>query len=327
MSPIESPAVAHVLQPRAQPADDHPYLPATATTTRWGRLPCEQDSPVLVVEPGATVVVDTVSHEGILEDQGRDPVAYFAGHGVAVTAVPADAIAIAADGSHEPSDGPHVVTGPIAVTGARPGDLVAVRIKKLVPRVPYGVISSRHGRGLLPRRLPVAADTVSIFCAVEGLDEGLRQARATIPLRAGAADQRARFPLAPFLGLIGVSTPGAERLHSTPPGLHGGNIDIALLQAGTTLYLPVQIPEAGVYLGDPHFAQGNGEIALTALEASLRATVTLDLIPEAQAIEQFGPGRGVRLCLHERRDGLRHLTACRHRQRCACPHQSGRFRD
>ena len=77
-----------------------------------------------------------------------------------------------------------------------------------------------------------------------------------------------------------------------PPGAHGGNIDINLLVEGTVLYLPVQVPGALAYVGDPHFAQGDGEVALTALEASLRATLRFDVIPRAEALAEFGEVTG-----------------------------------
>lgn len=283
-------AAAPVLQPLTS-LPDGAYLPATPATTTWGRLPCADDAPALSVEPGTAVVVDTVSHEGILEDQGRDPVAFFGAHGVAPGDVLLDAIAVAADGHHDLTGGPHVVTGPIEVRGARPGDLLAVRVDALVPRVPYGVVSSRHGKGLLPGSFPVDGPLTSIFCRVDDLEVGLDAARGTLPLQPGDPDRPVRFPLAPFLGTMGVATPGPRR-HSTPPGLHGGNIDIRLLVAGTTLYLPVQVPGAGLYVGDPHFAQGNGEIALTALEAPLRATLTVDVVPAAEAAARYGAVTG-----------------------------------
>ena len=97
-----------------------------------------------------------------------------------------------------------------------------------------------------------------------------------------------RFPLAPFLGIMGVAVPGGERPHSVPPGPHGGNIDINLLTVGATLYLPVQVEGALAYVGDPHFAQGDGEVSLTAMEASLRATVRLDVVPREDAVRRFG---------------------------------------
>ena len=77
-----------------------------------------------------------------------------------------------------------------------------------------------------------------------------------------------------------------------PPGSHGGNIDINLLVEGTVLYLPVQVAGALAYVGDPHFAQGDGEVALTALEASLRATLRFDVIPRAEALAEFGEVTG-----------------------------------
>jgi acetamidase/formamidase len=269
-----------------------PHLAATASTTLWGRLPCAADEPVLTVEPGQQVTIDTVSHEGILEDQGRNPIAFFGQHGVSESDVLADAVAIAAEGRHTSVDGPHVITGPIGINGAEPGDYLAVRVDQLTPRVPYGVISSRHGKGLLPNSFPATGSLTSIFCPVSGLENGVTAARAVLPLRRGSISRPVRFPLAPFLGIMGVATPGTARLHSTPPGEYGGNLDISLLQGGSTLYLPVQVPGAGFYVGDPHFAQGNGEIALTALEAPLRATLTIDLVPADRAVATFGAARG-----------------------------------
>ncbi|MDQ0777501.1 acetamidase/formamidase [Streptomyces aurantiacus] len=269
------------------------HLGATVATTLWGRLPSGDDAPVLTVEPGEQISLDTVSHEGIMEDQGRDPVTFFGRHGVAPQDVLADTAAIASNAAHTPADGPHVVTGPIEVRGARVGDYLAVHVDRLLPRTAYGVISSRHAKGLLPEAFPLNSPLTSVFCSVLGLDESdPATALATLPLTPGAAERPVRFPLAPFLGVMGVATPGPERLHSTPPGLHGGNLDISLLREGSTLYLPVQVPGAGFYAGDPHLAQGNGEIALTALEAPLRATLTFDVVPAAHAAELFGAARG-----------------------------------
>ncbi|WP_225438312.1 acetamidase/formamidase family protein [Candidatus Frankia nodulisporulans] len=84
-----------------------------------------------------------------------------------------------------------------------------------------------------------------------------------------------RFPLRPFLGIMGVAVAGDRPVHSVPPGPHGGNLDIRHLGVGARLYLPVQVPDALFYVGDPHFAQGDGEVALTAFEAPLRALLRL----------------------------------------------------
>ncbi len=274
-----------VLQPGHLVPDGLPYLPATPGTVLWGRLPCAADAPVLTVEPGSAVVVDTVSHEGILPDQGQDPVAFFAQHGVPREAVLDDAVAIAAHAPRDDAaDGPHVVTGPIRVEGARPGDLLAITVERLELRVPYGVVSNRHGRGALPGVLPRSGATVSVFAPVE---ERSGRLVGTLP-RVEGGPRSVAFPLAPFLGTMGVATASAQRAHSVPPGAHGGNIDINLLVEGTTLYLPVQVDGALAYVGDPHFAQGDGEVALTALEASLRATLRFDVVPREEALAEFG---------------------------------------
>ncbi|MBD8057728.1 acetamidase/formamidase family protein [Cellulomonas sp. JH27-2] len=263
---------------------DETYLASTPDTVLWGRLPCAADEPVLRIASGTHVTIDTVSHEGLLADQGSDPLAFFGGHGVAPDDVLDDAIAIARELTRDPADGPHVVTGPIHVEGAAPGDLLAITVLSTTPRVPYGVISNRHGRGALPDELPRGGETVSVFTPVAEGPDGLV---GTLPVVEGG-DRLVEFPLAPFLGIMGVAVAGDERPHSVPPGAHGGNIDINLLQVGATLYLPVQVPGALAYVGDPHFAQGDGEVALTALEASLRVTLRFDVVSRNRALAELG---------------------------------------
>ncbi|WP_363357038.1 acetamidase/formamidase family protein [Microbacterium sp. LMI12-1-1.1] len=267
---------------------DH-YLRSTPATVMWGRLPCRTDAAVLTIAPGDTVTVDTVSHEGILEDQGKDPAAFFASHGVAEGSVLEDAIEIAGALARDPlADGPHVATGPIRVEGALPGDLLKITVERLDPRVPYGVISNRHGKGALPGELPRGEHSVSVFTPIER--RGDRWV-GVLPVVEGG-ERVVEFPLAPFLGTMGVAVDADERPHSVPPGTHGGNIDIKLLVEGAVLYLPVQVEGALAYVGDPHFAQGDGEVALTALEASLRATLRFDVVPRAEALAAFGEVAG-----------------------------------
>jgi acetamidase/formamidase len=149
--------------------------------------------------------------------------------------------------------------------------------------VPYGVISNRHGRGALPGEFPLGgAPVFSAFALTT--DDGRC---GLLPLRPGA-EPTVSFPLAPFLGIMGVAVAGDVRPHSVPPGAHGGNLDIALLTEGATLYLPVQADGALAYVGDPHLAQGNGEVALTAMEASLRVTLRLDVIAREDAVAASG---------------------------------------
>jgi len=269
------------LQPNSGAIRAATYLPADPAAVYWGRLPCAADAPVLTITAGTEVTIDTLSHEGILEDQGSDPVAFFGSFGVPSGQVLDDAIALTATRSRNPeTDGPHVVTGPILVEGAEVGDLLKVTVLEAVPRVPYGVISNRHGRGALPGEYPEGPASVSVFAAVDG-DHG------TMP-RVLGGEHSVRFPLAPFLGIMGVAVAGDVRPHSVPPGPHGGNIDINLLTVGSILYLPVQVPGALAYVGDPHFAQGDGEVALTAMEASLRVTLRFEVVPAASALEAFG---------------------------------------
>jgi acetamidase/formamidase len=271
------------------------YLPSRTDEVLWGWLPNQTTAPVLSVVSGDTVTIDTVSHEGILEDQGRDPEAYLAQFGV--SEVLRDVVDIAAsDLEHLEADGPHIVTGPIRVAGAKAGDVLRVEILDLALRVPYGFISSRHGFGALAGEFPEFADseptreldalvssgTVSHFSWVEKRDGSL------IGLISAGGGRTVQFPIAPFLGLMGVARDTDEPVPSVPPGDHGGNIDIKHAVTGTSLYLPVQVDGAQFYTGDPHFAQGNGEVALTALEASLRATVRLTVLDSEAARAAVG---------------------------------------
>lgn len=276
--------VAEILQPHSGPIRAR-YLPADPARLLWGRLPCEGDEPVIEVGLGDELTVDTISHEGLLEDQGSDPAAFFARHGVPREQLLDDAVELVATRRRDPADGPHVITGPIRVDGLGAGGVLAVDVVELLPRVPYGVISNRHGRGALPGEYPRGPETVSVFAAVRG-GEGW------IP-RAAGEEPTVHFPLAPFLGTMGVAVAGQERPHSVPPGFHGGNIDVKLLVEGTTLYLPVLVDGAGFFVGDPHFAQGDGEVALTAMEASLRATLRFREVSREEplfgCVQEHGP--------------------------------------
>ncbi|MFF5991158.1 acetamidase/formamidase family protein [Prauserella flavalba] len=260
------------------------YLPATPDTVSWGRLPNRDTRPALVVDSGSVLTIDTISHEGLLEDQGKDPLAYFTDHGMRPSQVLTDAIDVAAKVEHD-GPGPHVVTGPIAVRGAEPGHTLKIEVLDLQLRVPYGVVSNRHGKGALPGEYPErwkdrpelakyfnSGGNISVFTGVA------RRGRDLVGVLPGGA---ARFPLAPFLGLMGVARDTSALVNSVPPTDAGGNIDINDLRVGSTLYLPVRVAGGMFFTGDPHMAQGDGEVALTAMEGSLRATVRLTTIPPA----------------------------------------------
>lgn len=264
------------------------FLETNVDTVTWGRLPNKDSEPVLTVTSGSTVTIDTLSHEGILEDQGKDPVSYFTSKGVSEDMILDDAIEIAgSDLSHNfDEDGPHVITGPIYIEGAEAGDVLKVEVLSLTPRVPYGVISNRHYKGCLTEEFPEnegrldgasadnpdAYNNVSIFTPIKEingeyygyLDDG--------------NGSELTFKLSPFLGTMGVAANSSEKASTVPPTRLGGNLDINELGVGSTLYLPIDVDGALFYTGDPHFAQGDGEVALTALEGSLRATVRLTVI-------------------------------------------------
>lgn len=267
------------------------YVPSTLSTIKWGYLPNQLDAPVLQVPSGAMVVFDTVSHEGLLEDQGRDALKYFSSKGVAPNMVLNDAIAITRSSLPHDfiKDGPHIVTGPIAIQGAQPGDVLKVEILAVTPRVPYGVISNRHGKGALPGEMPEGPPPESDASAAQ--PEKFHNVSVFTPIRKdkhgrwigvmkNMQGKEVTFATAPFMGVMGVAAATDQPVHSVPPGVYGGNMDVKDLGAGTTVYLPVFVEGANFYTGDPHMVQANGEVALTALEHSMRATFRFTLLKQ-----------------------------------------------
>jgi hypothetical protein len=213
------------------------YVPARPDEVFWGHLPNRTSSPVAVVDSGAVVTLDTVSHEGVLEDQGKDPMEYFTSFDVGEDQVLDDAVAVAANSEHA-GPGPHVVTGPIAVRGAEPGDVLRIEVLDLQLRVPYGVVSNREGKGALPGEYPEAfrgvpeyapylneGGNVSVFTTVE---RSRGAYRGVLP-----GEVAASFELAPFMGLMGVARDTTAMVDSVPPTNAGGNLDINDLGVGT----------------------------------------------------------------------------------------------
>lgn len=230
-------------------------------TVHWGYL-WSAAEPVLRIKPGDTVTIDTVSHEGLLEDQG-DPVSFFKRFGIPKAEVLADAVAIYAKVQHS-GTGPHVVSAPIHVEGAEPGDVLAVHVLKASPRVPYGVNSARCGKGTLPHEFPHNRSIVTPFDLKKGI----------IHFAPGI-----EIPLKPFFGLMATGPAlTLGKINSAPPGVYGGNIDLKDLTEGSVLYLPVHVPGALFMTGDGHAAQGDGEVNLTAIETSLTGTFRFELI-------------------------------------------------
>jgi acetamidase/formamidase len=158
------------------------------------------------------------------------------------------------------------VTGPIYVEGAKPGDVLKVTIEAFKPSG-FGWTANIPGFGLLADQFAEPAlhlwkyDPTTLAPALYG---------------PGGA-----VPLKPFAGTIGVA-PAEPGLHSiVPPRRVGGNMDIRDLAAGTTLYLPVEVPGALFSVGDTHAAQGDGEVCGTAIESPMTVTLTFDLVKGA----------------------------------------------
>jgi acetamidase/formamidase len=252
------------------------YVPSRPETVAWGSFPIDR-APVLTVKSGQTVRIDTLSHQGSTQDE--NPVQYFAKLGVKPAEILPDVLDFwASRAGRKEGTGGHVLTGPIFVEGAAPGDTLEVQILNLTPRVPYGINSTNATGGVF--RAGYGSQPGD---PVLDIPEGSRQHL----IRTGKANGRdvaffsesIQVPMNPFMGImavaprsptmgeLGVKAPGLQG--SGPPGPYGGNMDFKALTIGTSLYLPVFQPGALFYTGDPHGGQGDGEVSGNALEQSL----------------------------------------------------------
>jgi acetamidase/formamidase len=157
----------------------------------------------------------------------------------------------------------HIVTGPIAIAGAMPGDMLEIRIEKIVPGADWGYNLIRPLAGTLPEDfhettlMHIPVDTGRGICSLPWGTE---------------------LNLAPFFGVMGVAPPPEfGTIMSKEPRIHGGNLDNKEMTAGSTLFLPVWVPGANFSVGDGHGVQGDGEVCVTALEMCLTGTFTFIL--------------------------------------------------
>jgi len=154
--------------------------------------------------------------------------------------------------------GPHMLTGPVYVEGAEPGDVLEVRIQKIRLAIPYALNAFSPGRGFLPEDFPyerVRAIPLDPERMVANFGNGIV------------------IPLHPFFGSMGVAPPpSAGRISSAPPWVNAGNLDNKELVAGTTLFIPIHARGALFEVGDGHAGQGDGEVDITAMETSLVGT-------------------------------------------------------
>jgi len=225
-------------------------LPATPKTVAWGHYDATTP-PVLRIRSGDTVVVHTVltnSPTG-LEKAGVKPVDIEQDLKDIHDHVPKE----------ERGPGGHILTGPIYIEGAEPGDTLEVRVRKIDLAIPYAYNAFRYGAGFQTDDFPYSR------IKIIPLDRTTNTAHF-----APGID----IPLHPFFGSMGVAPPPAfGRYDSAPPTIIGGNMDNKELAAGSTIYFPVFVPGALFQIGDGHAGQGNGEVDITALETSLVGTV------------------------------------------------------
>ena len=224
-------------------------LPATPQTVVWGHYDATS-KPVLTIKSGDTVVMHTLltSSPTRLERGGVAPGDVEPSLRAVFAGVP----------QADRGPGGHVLTGPIAIEGAEPGDTLEVRILKVDLAIPYAYNAFGPGSGFLTDDFPYSRFRIiplDMKRMVANFGPGIE------------------VPLHPFFGSMGVAPPPAiGRWDSAPPSINGGNMDDKALVAGTTLYLPVHATGALFQAGDGHAAQGNGEVDITALETSLTGT-------------------------------------------------------
>ncbi len=232
------------------PAATHHVAP-TPETVRWGAFDAAFP-PVATADPGDLVVLECVS--GGPEQMPAPGGAFF---------IPERLLAI-----HEgnvPRLGPHIITGPVAVRGAEPGDCLRVTVEKIELGADWGFCGFRPLIGTLPEDFPyrrvlhIPVDREARTCAV--------------PVGPGVS-----LPLSPFFGVMGVAPPEEwGQISTKEPRAHGGNLDNKEIGEGATLFLPVFNPGALFSAGDGHGVQGDGEVCVNALEMCLTGHFRLDL--------------------------------------------------
>jgi acetamidase/formamidase len=255
-------------------------LTATPDTCFWGYLDAAEQ-PVLSVAPGETITIEAITHHS----------------GDAPDLLMDDGIKAIWDGiaPETRTPGVHIMTGPIEVQGAKPGDTLRVELLSMTPRMPYGSNLAANW-GLFHTQF--SKERITIYELVDPDPAGGFPAAArpmfgfdftalelydipgviseAEPAKREPFRRAVKVPVRPHLGVMGVAPQGG-RVSSIPPGVFGGNVDNWRFGPGATVHYPVFHEGAGFYVGDPHFAQGDGEICGTAIEASLNVTLRLSL--------------------------------------------------
>jgi acetamidase/formamidase len=221
-------------------------LQASPETVAWGYY-SGRSKPVLTVHSGDTVRMQTLSTCGSPEQ--------MVSRGVRAEQIPPYTDPIYKE-VKDIGPGGHILTGPVAIAEAEPGDVLEVQILKVDIDVDFACNAFGLGRGFLPMEYPY-----SRFKIIP-LDRSKMIAHFAPGIE---------LPLHPFFGSMGVA-PAGGKIDSAPPFAHAGNLDNKELVAGSTLYIPVAVKGALFQAGDGHAGQGNGEVDITALETYLSGT-------------------------------------------------------
>lgn len=278
-------------QPKSKLRVDY-HLRSTPETTNLGGFIIDSPS-VLDIESGDVVRVDVINQSGTT-NATYDPVTYFGAFGVAPDEVLQDSIDFWNSLPTKVRYGPHILTGPIYIEGAEPGDTIELQILDVYQRVPFGLNNTSPTGGVLSTSYPGYREgdvPLDIPPVPAGAPAGVFPDNRQHLYRTGnykgldvaLFSEDILVPLRPFFGVMGVAPPTGQFIgntvdspppstgvqSSTQPYNFGGNIDSHLLRKGAKVYFPVFQPGAQVFFGDTHAVQGDGEVSGTALEHSL----------------------------------------------------------
>jgi len=254
-------------------------LPATPETIHWGYFD-PSIKPALRIKSGDLVRAEAITHHAgdapdLMMDEGVTRI---------FKEVP----------ENNRNPGVHIMTGPIYVEGAEPGDMLEVRYLRMVPRCNYGSNLAANWGYLYKEfgekervtiyELDPNTNTASALYAYDF--EGKYLIPGTITHCPECDRQPAlkgvRIPARPHLGAAGVAPAVDGRVSTIPPGEHGGNIDNWRIGAGATMYYTVQVDGGLFSIGDPHVSQGDGELSGTAIESSLNVLMQIVLRKDIQ---------------------------------------------
>ncbi|WP_454715848.1 acetamidase/formamidase family protein [Caulobacter segnis] len=254
-------------------------LPATPQTVHWGYFD-PSTKPSLRIKSGDLVQAEAITHHAgdapeLMMDEAVTRI---------FKEIPED----------DRNPGVHIMTGPIYVEDAKPGDVLEVRYLRMVPRNNYGSNLAANWGYLYKEfgekervtiyELDQNTNTASALYAYDF--EGKYLIPGTITNCPECDRQPAlkgiRIPARPHLGTAGVAPAVNGRVSTIPPGEHGGNIDNWRIGAGATMYYTVQVDGGLFSIGDPHVSQGDGELSGTAIESSLNVLMQIVLRKDIQ---------------------------------------------